>query len=127
MSGIRRIIRSREFKVAAVERMAAGENVVALARELEVDRGLLYRWRDAYRSGGPDSLSGPGPRRGRTRKRKRVLSKGPSGAQLRIAALEKKIGQQQLELDFFQRALRQVEAAERNAEPGRPRSTRSSK
>ena len=39
-------------------------------------------------------------------------------AQRRIAELERKVGQQQLDMDFFQRALRQVEgsrAAERRA------------
>jgi hypothetical protein len=32
-----------------------------------------------------------------------------AGAQERIAGLERKLGQQQLELDFFRQALRQVE------------------
>src|SRR5260370_18298451 len=47
---------SREFKLRAVQRMEAGENVSALARELTVKRVILYRWRDAYRIGGPEGL-----------------------------------------------------------------------
>ena len=33
---------SREFKLAALRRMLAGENVTALARELKLRRKLLY-------------------------------------------------------------------------------------
>jgi hypothetical protein len=49
-------------------------------------------------------------------------------AQQRIAELERKIGQQQVELDFFQRALQQVrEARPRSGVAGGTGSTRSSK
>ena len=49
-------------------------------------------------------------------------------AQRRIAELERKIGQQQLELDFFQRALRQVSEPRRPSDgSGAMPSTRSSK
>ena len=49
-------------------------------------------------------------------------------AQRRIAALERKIGQQQVELDFFQQALRQVrEQRLRRGVPGETASTKSSK
>ena len=52
---------SRDYKLKVIERMAAGENASALARELAVKRELLYRWRDAFRSGGELALrSGPG-------------------------------------------------------------------
>jgi hypothetical protein len=40
---------SREFKLKAVERLEAGESGSALARELDVQRILIYRWRDAVR------------------------------------------------------------------------------
>src|SRR6266436_4759077 len=55
---------SREFKLSAVRRMLAGENVSALARELAVLRKDLYVWRDRFRGGGPDALRS----RGRPRK-----------------------------------------------------------
>jgi len=129
---------SREFKLEAVRRMLAGENVSALARELKVQRNDLYVWRDRFRSGGADALRGPG-RPGKaeavvTAATGAVATPGaPAASQLdaahkRIAELERKIGQQQVELDFFRQALRQVEGARRrSAGSGASRSTRSSK
>jgi transposase-like protein len=115
--------------------MLAGENVSALARELAVLRKDLYVWRDRFRAGGPEALRG----RGRPRKvppTERPPDRPPDGgeagdlaaARRRIAELERKVGQQQVELDFFQRALRQVREARRpNGAPGATASTRSSK
>ena len=129
---------SREFKLGAVRRMLAGENVSALARELKVQRNDLYVWRDRYRAGGADALRGPG----RPRKAEAVVTAAsgeveatadPLASQLdaagkRIAELERKIGQQQVELDFFRQALRQVKGARRPSDgPGVTGSTRSSK
>jgi len=121
---------SRAFKLAAVRRMMAGENVSALSRELQVLRKDLYYWRTRFRACGPEGLRGKGrPRKGASIA---VNPKEPPGdveaARDQIAELERKIGQQQVELDFFRQALRQFEGARRrNAEPGAPRSTRSSK
>lgn len=133
---------SREFKLAALARMAAGENVSALARELGVRRKYLYQWRDRFRAGGEIALRS----RGRPTKAEvlamhagsdqdaavRMPAPAPvdelGRAQRRIAELERKVGQQQIDLDFFQRALRQVRQAERpTGVGGAPRSTRSSK
>lgn len=123
---------SREFKHEAVRRLLAGENVSALARELTVQRNDLYVWRDRFRLGGADALRGPG----RPRKAEavvKVATGDPAASQLdaahqRIAALERKIGQQQLELDFFRQALRQVKGARRPSDgAGVTGSTRSSK
>lgn len=47
---------SRAFKLEAVGRIEAGENVSALARELGIKRAILYRWRDACWLGGPEAL-----------------------------------------------------------------------
>ena len=56
---------ARAFKLAALERMAAGENVSALSRELGIRRRLLYQWREAVRRGGVEALRGRGrPRAG---------------------------------------------------------------
>ena len=102
---------SRDQKLSVVRRMLAGENVSALSRELKVHRKVLYVWRDRFCSGGPEALRGPGrPRKtevGIAKERPAALA----SAQQRIAELERKIGQQQLELDFFRQALRQVRAA----------------
>jgi transposase len=121
---------NRAFKLAAVRRMMAGEDVSALSRELKVLRKDLYYWRARFRAGGPEALRG----KGRPRKAE-VMSARPkepasevAAARERIAELERKIGQQQVDLDFFRQALRRVGGARRrNAEPGAPPSTRSSK
>lgn len=123
---------SREMKLSAVRRMIAGENVSALARELNVLRKDLYKWRDNFRAGGPAAL------RGRGRPRKLAQPEPPdaapppgradalSRAKQRIADLERKIGQQQVELDFFRQALRQVGEKHRASDgPGARTSTRS--
>jgi transposase-like protein len=130
----------RAFKVAALERMAAGANVSALGRELGVRRKLLYQWRDTVRRGGVEALRGVGrppasERVAATVEREQVTA--PVGvaapdalarAQAQIAALERKIGQQALELDFFGQALRLMnEAGRRPSErPDAPASTGSS-
>src|SRR5262245_45694532 len=120
---------SRAFKLSAVRRMMAGENVTALARELQVLRKDLYYWRTRFRAGGPDALRG----KGRPKKSEPLRpAQEPPGevetARARIAELERKIGQQQVDLDFFRQALQRVGGARRpSAKPGVPRSTRSSK
>ncbi len=111
----------RESKLAVVERLELGESAQALARELKVPRKRLYVWWAAYRAEGTEGLRPTG------RPSKLALSGGSAGpgpsdpltrAERRVAELERKVGQQQLELDFFRQALRQVEAL------GQPRSGR---
>jgi len=64
----------------------------------------------------------------RVRKQARDVAATDTSAPERVAELERKIGQQQLELDFFRQALRRVREARRpNAGPGVTGSTRSSK
>ena len=110
----------RAFQVAALERMAAGANVSALSRALGVRRKLLDQWRDTVRRGG-----------GRPRASERLAASvarprlavppgvaGPdelARARERIAALERKIGQQALALDFFAQALPLMDEAGRAA------------
>ena len=127
---------SREFKVGIVGRMLAGENVSALARELKFGRKDLYVWRDRFLAGGPEAL------RGRGRPPNAAAPVAAVGgattpevpgsdltvAHRRIAELERKVGQQQLELDFFRQALRQVGGAHQpSSGPGVSASTESSK
>ena len=128
---------TQETKLAAVKRMLAGENVRTLSRELPVSRKTLYDWRAKYLSGGAMALRGPG------RPRDLVgvdpppsltaVSSLPPHAELvkaraRIVELERKVGRQQLELDFFQQALRQVRGKRRPSDgPGAKPSTPSSR
>ena len=121
---------SRAFKLGAVRRMMAGENVTGLSRELQVLRKDLHYWRTRFRAGGPEALRGKG--RPKKTELQRAPAKEPPGevekAGERIAELERKIGQQQVDLDFFRQALQRVGGARRpSAELGVRRSTRSSK
>jgi transposase-like protein len=117
---------STDFKRSAVQRLLAGEHLLRVADELGIRRKLLYQWRDAYRDFGEAGFNRKrGPKPGAARK---SASDAPPPdelalAQARIAELEAKIGRQQMELDFFQRALRLMEPA---AAPAGPKSTRSS-
>lgn len=126
---------SRAFKLKVIERMAAGENVSALARELAVKRELLYRWRDAFRGGGELALRS---RRGRPRRAEAVAMAAARGraskvndlaaARRRIAELERKVGQQQLDMEFFRAALRHIEASRQASDmPGGTASSLASK
>ena len=126
---------SREFKLEAVRRILAGEQIRALSEELTVLRKDLYAWRKLFRAGGAEALRPLGrPRKGddvvasRVKERSRNVAAGDTCAPERIAELERKVGQQQIELDFFRQALRQVREARRpNAGPGVTGSTRSSR
>jgi len=95
------------LKLAAVERMEAVTNITALSRELGIPRALLYFWRSRYRAEGAGGLREHGRRKpalpaAAVTKPRRC---GPETAG-RIAALERKVGQQALELDFFRAALK---------------------
>ena len=121
-----------ETKLAIVKRMLSGEEVGALARELKVKRTVLYKWKDRHRKLGNGAFVVP---RGRPVKSKPSIADlrakpvdSLDAAQRRISELERKIGQQQLELDFFRQALRQVGANRRpNDRPGAKPSSRVSK
>ena len=118
---------SREFKEAAVGRILAGEKVSVLATEFQACRKLLYDWWNLYERGGPEALRAPGrPRGSAPWERPRVVRDRPGGRRpaaggagraavapeaVRMAELERKIGQQALELDFFARALRHIKAS----------------
>jgi transposase len=119
---------SAETKLAVVKRMLCGEEVRALAKELKVSRTFLYRWKDRYRKLG---AAGFQLRRGRPPNKVtnlRAPTDDLDSAKQRIAELERKIGQQQLELDFFQQALRQVRKARQPIDgPGAKSSTPASK
>ncbi|WP_050403465.1 helix-turn-helix domain-containing protein [Bradyrhizobium embrapense] len=125
---------SREFKLEAVRRILAGERIRALSDELKVLRKDLYAWRDLFRAGGAAALRPIGrPRKSDAvvpslKERARAIAAGDPGAPERIAELERKIGQQQIELDFFRQALQRVKEARRpSSGPGVRGSTRSSK
>jgi transposase-like protein len=108
------------FKLAAIKRLEAGEAVLPLARKLGVSRKLLHDWRKAWKQHGPAGLNrkrGPKPGPRKLRPLAEQSAKGGSGelarARAKIAELERKIGQQALDIDFFHKALRALGAADR--------------
>jgi transposase len=87
---------SEEFKRICVERMKQCEDVGALAKELDIHRRMLYRWRDQFEP--VKRTEGPRPNSREARLRHEVN-------QLKRALAEKT-----LEIDFFKGALQKVEA-----------------
>ncbi len=85
---------TREFKLAAVQRLEQGNAIAEVARAMEVNPNVLHRWRKEFRQGPGNAFSGQGQRR---------WSEG------RIAELERKIGQQTLEIDFLKGCLQRIE------------------
>lgn len=84
---------TKEFKLAAVRRLEQGVPVGEVARALEVNPNVLHRWRREFREGPRNAFPGNGQRR---------WSEG------RIAELERKVGQQALEIDFLKGCLQRI-------------------
>jgi transposase-like protein len=99
---------SWEFKEKVARRMLAGESVSALHHELQIKRSVLYRWRDAYRKEGVAGLQRVGGRPPGVPNPPRPVGEPGAAAAHRIAELERKVGQQALDLDFFRRAFKRV-------------------
>jgi len=128
-AAVRAEIESCAFKLGIVNRMLAGEKVRALgARAASFPARICTSGAIDFLSGGPEALRGPGRPRNSERSALRV-GRGSSSARCsgrtgegaqRVAALERKIGQQQVELDFFSASLcGQVRGARRpSAGPG---------
>ena len=131
------------FKVSAIRRIEAGEAVLHVAKELGVSRKLLHDWKKAWGLKGVDGLNtkrGPKPGRKPGPRLMRHIDEHPlktsAGelieARARIAELERKIGQQAIDIDFFQRALRvlktpDVQGKKTSQGTSAPKSRRSSK
>jgi transposase-like protein len=100
---------TREFKLAAIQRLEQGISIAEVARALEVNPNVLHRWRKEFREGPGNAFPGQGQRR---------WSEG------RIAELERKIGQQTLEIDFLKGCLQRIEEQRMlQASNGNPQST----
>ena len=127
------------FKVAAIRRLEVGEAVLHVARELGVSRKLLHDWKKAWGLKGPQGLNrkrGPKPGSKLMRPVAKAAHQGGAGelaqARARIAELERKIGQQAVDIDFFQRALRVLKTPDVQGNPSKqgkpaPKSLKSSK
>ena len=115
---------SWEFKERVARRMLNGESVSALHHELQIKRSVLYRWRDAYRKEGVAGVQRVKGRPPGVPNPPRPAGDPAGTAARRIAELERKVGQQALDLDFFRRAFKRVNELRRKlAEPGATAST----
>ena len=104
---------TREFKEAAVRRLELGASVGEVARACEVNPNVLHRWKRELRDYGAKAFTGNGR---------------PRAEEERVAALERKVGRQALEIDFLQRCLQHAEEQRKlQALTTRCSSTRTSK
>ena len=85
---------TEEFKLAAVHRLQAGIPIRELSGELEVSRNMLYRWAREFRKAPGETFPGNGQ---------------PHSPEGRVADLERKIGQQALEIEFLKKCLQRIE------------------
>ena len=91
---------SKEFQERAIRRMKLGDNISQLSRELGVHRTCLYRWKRQLGL--------------RPQDRKRAVEEDWRDRRIetleaKIARLERIVGGQWQELDFFESALRRIE------------------
>jgi transposase len=87
---------TKEFKLAAVRRLEMGASAAEVSRACEVNANVLHRWRREFRDGVDRAFPGLGKKK---------------AAESQVAELERKIGQQTLEIDFLKRVLQRVEEA----------------
>jgi transposase len=114
----------REFKQGVAQRILNGESVSALHQEFQIKRSVLYRWRDAYRKDGAAGLQRPVGRPPGIPNPLRSSTSPEEAAARRVAELERKIGQQALDIDFLRRAFKRVkESRRKNIVPGATAST----
>ena len=86
-----------EFKRMCVERMKQCDNVGTLAKELDIHRRVLYRWRDQL-----DPVEkGEWPRR---------QNSGEGALRKEVSRLKQALADKTLEVDFFKGALQKIEA-----------------
>jgi len=85
---------TREVKLAAIQRLSGGASAAEVARAFEVNPNLLHRWRKEFRQGPGNAFPGMGKRR---------------WDEAKVAQLERKIGQQAVELDFLKGCLQHIE------------------
>ncbi len=111
--GVSRRTFTRETKMAAVQRLETGSSIAEVARAFEVNPNVLHRWRKEFRQGPGNAFPGAGTRR---------------WDETQLAKLERKVGQQTLEIDFLKGCLRRIEEQRMlQALTGKPRPTNPSK
>ena len=104
---------TRELKMAAIQQLEAGSSAAEVARAFEINPNLLHRWRNEFRHGPANACPGTGK---------------PRWEETRVAQLERKVGQQTVEIDFLKGCLQRIEEQRMlQALTGNPPSTGRSK
>jgi transposase len=100
---------TKEVKIAALRQLDAGVSIAAVARSCEINPSLLHRWRRDFQQSPEQAFPGLGKKR---------------ADENRVPELERKIGQQALEIDFLKRCLQRIEEQRMlQALTGKPLST----
>jgi transposase-like protein len=100
---------TKEFKLAAVRRLEQGVSMAEAARALEVSPNVLHRWRREFRQAPGNAFPGNG---------------NPRWSDGKISELERKVGQQAMEIDFLKGCLQRIEEQRKlQALTGNPPST----
>ena len=86
-----------EFKRMVVQRMKECDNILALSAELDLDRRLMYKWRDQLDP--VEKGDWPPPRNARE-----------STLRKEVRQLKRVLAEKTVEVDFFKGALQKVEA-----------------
>src|SRR6202011_951112 len=107
--GLSRRMFTKEFKLAAVQRLERGSSIGEVARALELNPSVLHRWRREVRQGPGNVFPGLGKRR---------------WEESQVVQLARKIGQQALEIDFLKGCLQRIDEQRKlQALAGKPLST----
>ena len=97
---------TQEFKLAAVERLDQGASAAEVSGAFEINPNLLHRWRRELRQGPGNAFPGEGKCR---------------WEETRTAELERKVGQQTMEIDFLKQCLQRIEQQRKlQASAGKP-------
>jgi transposase len=104
---------TKELKLAAVQQLERGSSAAEVARAFEINPNVLHRWRKEFRHGPANAFPGEGKRR---------------WEETKVAQLERKVGQQAVEIDFLKSCLQRIEEQRMlQAVTGKPRFTAPSK
>ena len=104
---------TKEMKLAAVQQLERGSSAAEVARAFEINPNVLHRWRKEFRHGPNNAFPGVGKRR---------------WDEAKVAQLERKVGQQALEIDFLKGCLQRIEEQRMlQALTGKPQPTSTSR
>ena len=111
---------SEEQIVTAIKEHEAGTATADLCRRLGVGPQTLYRWKQTYEKEGPAGLAMASvgrPLLGRAKRAYERLDEAER-AKIQIRELERKVGQQAVQIDFLARAFKRVKESRRSSGGG---------